>query len=139
MKRLAGAAEGEFSLIGGKQGIHSHTMTLNLEALNAISREYPLERLWMAASDAADLGIVDGDMVELSSSECSGQVAVKVTERLKPGVLFLPTHYGGTSPYLTRAQGFGLNMMDFVPLHLEPGVGSTMSQEVAVKVRKVEG
>ena len=61
--------------------------------------------------------------------ECSGQVAVKVTERLKPGVLFLPTHYGGTSPYLTRAQGFGLNMMDFVPLHLEPGVGSTMSQE----------
>ena len=139
MPRLVEPAEGEFSLIGGKQGIHSHTMTLNLEALNAISREYQLERLWMAASDAADLGIVDGDTVELSSSECSGQVAVKVTERLKPGVLFLPTHYGGTSPYLTRAQGFGLNMMDFVPLHLEPGVGSTMSQEVAVKVRKVEG
>lgn len=137
--RLVEPAEGEFFLIGGKQGIHSHTMTLNLEALNAISREYQLERLWMAASDAADLGIVDGDTVELSSSECSGQVAVKVTERLKPGVLFLPTHYGGTSPYLTRAQGFGLNMMDFVPLHLEPGVGSTMSQEVAVKVRKVEG
>ena len=137
--RLVEPAEGEFFLIGGKQGIHSHTMTLNLEALNAISREYQLERLWMAASDAADLGIADGDTVELSSSECSGQVAVKVTERLKPGVLFLPTHYGGTSPYLTRAQGFGLNMMDFVPLHLEPGVGSTMSQEVAVKVRKVEG
>ena len=131
--------DGEFYIVGGKQGIHSHTMTLNLEALNAISREYQLERLWMAASDAADLGIADGDTVELSSSECSGQVAVKVTERLKPGVLFLPTHYGGTSPYLTRAQGFGLNMMDFVPLHLEPGVGSTMSQEVAVKVRKVEG
>lgn len=134
-----GVIQGVFFLIGGKQGIHSHTMTLNLEALNAISREYQLERLWMAASDAADLGIADGDTVELSSSECSGQVAVKVTERLKPGVLFLPTHYGGTSPYLTRAQGFGLNMMDFVPLHLEPGVGSTMSQEVAVKVRKVEG
>ena len=131
-------AAGEFSLIGGKQGIHSHTMTLNLEALNAISREYQLERLWMAASDAAELGIADGDTVELSSSEASGRVAVKVTERLKPGVLFLPTHYGSTSPYLTRAQGFGLNMMDFIPLHLEPAVGSTMSQEVAVTVRKVE-
>ena len=76
--------------------------------------------------------------MELSSSEASGRVAVKVTERLKPGVLFLPTHYGSTSPYLTRAQGFGLNMMDFIPLHLEPAVGSTMSQEVAVTVRKVE-
>ena len=31
--RLVEPAEGEFSLIGGKQGIHSHTMTLNLEAL----------------------------------------------------------------------------------------------------------
>lgn len=71
-------------------------------------------------------------------SECSGQVAVKVTERLKPGVLFLPTHYGGTSPYLTRAQGFGLNMMVSFRC-IGPGVGSTMSQEVAVKVRKVEG
>ncbi len=29
-------------------------------------------------------------------------------------------------------------MMDFIPLHLEPAVGSTMSQEVAVTVRKVE-
>lgn len=137
--RLVEPAEGEFSLIGGKQGIHSHTMTLNLEALNAISREYGLERLWMAAADAAELGIADGDTVELSSSEHTGTVAVRVTERLKPGVLFMPTHYGSTSPYLTRAQGFGLNMMDFVPLHLEPAVGSTMSQEVAVKVRKVEG
>ena len=36
--RLVEPAEGEFFLIGGKQGIHSHTMTLNLEALNAISR-----------------------------------------------------------------------------------------------------
>lgn len=137
--RLVEPAEGEFSLVGGKQGIHSHTMTMNLEALNAISREYGLERLWMAASDAEALGIADGDTVEVESSEAAGQVTVKVTERLKPGVLFLPTHYGNTSPYLTRAQGLGINMMDFVPLHLEPKVGSVMSQEVAVKVRKVEG
>ncbi len=137
--RLVEPAEGEFFLVGGKQGIHSHTMTMNLEALNAISREYGLERLWMATSDAESLGIADGDTVEVESSEATGQVTVKVTERLKPGVLFLPTHYGSTSPYLTRAQGLGINMMDFVPLHLEPKVGSVMSQEVAVKVRKVEG
>lgn len=136
--RLVEPAEDEFYLIGGKQGIHSHTMTMNLEPLNAISREYGLERLWMAASDAAALGIADGDRVEIESSEAKGRVAVKVTERLRPGVLFLPTHYGGTSPYLTRAEGLGINMMDFVPLHLEPKVGSAMTQEVAVKVRKVE-
>ncbi len=136
--RLVEPAEGEFYLVGGKQSIHSHTMTLNLEALNAISREHDMQRLWMAASDAAALGVADGDTVEVSSSEHAGQVSVKVTERVKPGVLFLPTHYGGSSQYQSRANGYGLNMMDFIPLHLEPGVGSTMSQEVAVKVRKVE-
>ena len=69
-----------------------------------------------------------------------GQVSVKVTERVKPGGrTFLPTRYGEILPqYQSRANGYGLNMMDFIPLHLEPGAGSTMSQEVAVKVRKVE-
>ena len=53
-------------------------------------------------------------------------------------MVFLPTHYGGSSPYQSRAYQFGLNMTDFVPFHMEPGTGATMSQEVAVTVRKVE-
>ena len=35
---------GEFAIVGGKQGIHSHTMTQNIEALHAISREYHMVR-----------------------------------------------------------------------------------------------
>lgn len=130
--------EGEFAIIGGKQGIHSHTMTQNIPALNAISRQYNMERLWMNAADAAELGIEDGDMVEVSSSEHAGQVAVRVTQRMKPGVVFLPTHYGGSSPYQTRAYQYGIALNDFIPFDAEPGVGSMMSQEVAVTVRKVE-
>lgn len=136
--RLVQPKDDEFHFIGGKQSIQSHTMTLNLESLNAVSREYDLERVWLSSADAKKLGVEEGDMVEISSSEATGKVAAKVTERLKPGVVFLPTHYGGTSPYLTRAEGFGINFMDFVPFHMEPGVGAAMTQEVAVKVRKVE-
>lgn len=128
----------ELALIAGKQGIHSHTMTQNIAALNAISREYGLERLWMAASDAKARGIADGDLVEMSNAEHTAQVRVRVTERLKPGVVFMPMHYGGTSPYQTRANGYGVNMMDFVPFRMEPGVGSAMSHEAAVTVKKVE-
>ena len=129
----------ELHFIGGKQSIHSHTMTQNVEALNAISREYNLERVWMSAKDAAERGIADGDLVEVASSEYADQVRCKVTERLKPGVLYLPTHYGGSSPYQSRAYEYGISMTEFVPCHGgEPGVGSTMSQEVAVTVKKVE-
>ena len=130
--------EGEFYIVGGKQGIHSHTMTQNIAALNAISREYHMERLWMAAQDAEKLGVETGDLVEVSSSEHTGQVEVRVTQRLKPGVVFLPTHYGGDSPYQTRSYQYGISLTDFIPFDVEPGVGSMMSQEVAVSVRKVE-
>lgn len=136
--RLVEPKDGEFYLVGGKQGIHSHTMTQNVATMNAISREYGLERAWISAKDAADLGIADGDMIELSSSEYTGQVAARVTQRMRPGVVFLPTHYGGSSSYQTRAYQFGLNMTDFVPFHMEPGTGATMSQETVVTVKKVE-
>ena len=136
--RLVEPKQGEFYLVGGKQGIHSHTMTQNVATMNAISREYGLERAWISVQDAAELGIADGDMIEIASSEHTGQVAARVTQRMRPGVVFLPTHYGGSSPYQSRAYEFGLNMADFVPFHMEPGTGATMSQEVAVTVRKVE-
>lgn len=139
VERLVMPQGDELHFIGGKQSIHSHTMTQNVEALNAISREYNLERVWMSAKDAAERGIADGDLVEVASSEYADQVRCKVTERLKPGVLYLPTHYGGSSPYQSRAYEYGISMTEFVPFHGgEPGVGSTMSQEVAVTVKKVE-
>lgn len=128
---------GEFHLIGGKQGIHSHTMTMNIDALNAISREYNLERIWMNADDAAHKGIEDGDLVEVSSSEYTGRVNVRTTQRLKPGVVYLPSHYGGSSPYQTKAYEYGIEYNNFVPFDFEPGTGSIMSQEVAVTVEKV--
>jgi len=129
--------EGEFRLIGGKQGHHSHTMTGNVETLHAISKEYDLERPWISVADAKRLGIEDGDLVEISSSEHSAQTRIKVTERLKSGVIFLPSHYGGASPDQTKAYEFGIGFNEFVPFDTEPAVGSMMSQEVIVTVRKV--
>ncbi len=36
------------------------------------------------------------------------------------------------------AYHYGISLTDFIPLDAEPGVGSMMSQEVAVTVKKVE-
>ena len=113
-------------------------MTRNIPSLNAISREYDMERVWVAASDAEKLGIKEGDMVELSNENYTAQVAAHVTERVRPGVLYMPTHYGGESTYLTLAYGYGVNPMQFVPLQAEPAVGSCMSQEFTLTLKKVE-
>lgn len=112
-------------------------MSTNIESLMDVSKTYNLERLWMNADDAKKQGIEEGDTVEISSTEHTAQVGVHVTERLIPGTVYVPTHYGGSSPYLTHGYGFGICMPDFVPFDMEPGTGATMSEEVTVSIRKV--
>jgi thiosulfate reductase/polysulfide reductase chain A len=130
--------KGEFRLIGGKQSIHSHTMTTSIAALMAITHDYALERAWINPVRAADLGIEDGDVIEISSSEYTGTVRCKVTERINPTAIWIPTHYGGSSPELTQGYGVGIPHMEFVPFDMEPDVGSAMTHETLVTVRKAE-
>lgn len=127
----------ELRLIGGKQAIHTHTQTGNIEALMEITKKYALERVWMNTAKAAELGIADGDEVEVSNGEHTGRVRVKVTERINPTALYMPSHYGCTSPEQHTAFGVGLRQMDFVPFHIEPAYGGAMTQEAVVTVKKV--
>lgn len=128
---------GEFRIIPGKQSIHSHTMTLNNEMLNAISREYDMERVWINVDAAAELGIADGDLVEISNDVATAQVRVKATQRIRKDALFIPSHYGGASRFLTRSYGYGVANKIFHKFETEPGVGSTMENEVIVSIKKV--
>ena len=130
-------AKDEFYFVGGKQAVHSHTMTTSIASLMDISRTYNLSRLWMNASDCENLGIKEGDTVEISSSEYTDTTEVHVTERLMPGVVFMPTHYGTSTPYYKEGYDYGICTPNFVPFDMEPGTGATMSQEFAVKIKKV--
>ena len=129
--------EGQFRLVGGKQAIHTHTQTANIEPLMATTKRYGLERIWMNADVAASMGIEDGDEVELSSETHTGRTRVKVTQRIEPTSIYLPSHYGCSVPEQRTAYNVGLRQMDFVPFHIEPGYGGTMSQETLVTVKKV--
>jgi thiosulfate reductase/polysulfide reductase chain A len=129
--------EGEFRLIGGKQAIHSHTMTTSSEALMNITKEYNMQRIWISASKAKDLGIKEGDLVEVSNDLYTGQVEAHVTERINPSCVWMPTHYGGSSPYLTQGYEVGIPHMEYVPFEFQPDVGTPMTQETTVTIKKV--
>ena len=128
---------GEFRLIGGKQAIHTHTQTVNCEPLMDITKSYGLDRIWINAEVAERLGIADGDEVILSNTMAEGPIKVKVTERINPTAIYMPSHYGCKSPDQHTAYGVGLNFMDFVPFHMEPAYGSAMTQETLISVQKV--
>ena len=126
-----------FRLIGGKVSTQTHTQTANIEPLMAITKEYGLERVWMNADRAAELGISDGDEVLVENEHASGRTRVKVTERICPDALYLPSHYGCSSPDQHTAYGVGLRQMDYVPFRLEEGYGGACTQETVVTVKKV--
>ena len=128
----------EFRLIGGKQAIHTHTQTANNEELMAITKEYGLDRVWINEDKAAELGIADGDEVEVTApaNGFTGRGRAHVTPRINPTAVYLPSHYGCSVPEQKTAYQVGLRQMDFVPFHVEPGYGGTMSQEALVTVKK---
>ena len=84
-----------------------------------------------------ELGISDGDTVEVSNEQHTGKVQVKVTQRINPDALYMPSHYGCSSKEEKTAYGVGLRQMDYVPFRIEPGYGGICSQEAVVTVKKV--
>jgi len=128
--------EDEFRLIHGKQPWHSHAFTSNNEYLMAMSERYDGTYMWINTSRAKKLGIENGDTVTVESSIAKNQVQVKVTELLHPECVWVPSTYGGFSPNNKTAYNVGVNFNDFIPVMVEPHSGTTMSQEVVVKIRK---
>lgn len=126
-----------FRLITGKQSYHTHAYTTNLPYLLQITKDYQSERLWINRKRANEMGIKEGDLVEVVSSEATSKVRVKLTDRIHPEAVYIPSPYGNFSPNLTLANGVGFSYMDHVPYHIDPMGGTSMIHEVIVKIRKV--
>lgn len=126
----------EFRLIHGKQPWHSHSVTSNNPQLMAISERYNGSAMWINKKRADSLGIKTGDVVTVESDITKKKVTVRVTEGLHPDCVWIPSAYGGFAKNLKTGYGVGVNFNDFVPSMIEPYSGSTMAQEVIVKVRK---
>jgi anaerobic selenocysteine-containing dehydrogenase len=81
-----------FWLTTGRTLYHFHTRTKTgrVPRLNAAAPEVWVE---VAAEDAEALGMAEGDLAEVSSPRGTVRARVRVSA-MRPGVLFLPFHYG---------------------------------------------
>ncbi|MGY1634404.1 molybdopterin oxidoreductase family protein [Geodermatophilus sp. SYSU D01186] len=81
-----------FQLVTGRTLYHFHTRTKTGRApqLQAAAPEVWVE---MAASDAADRGWAEGDLLEVTTPRGRVQGRLRISG-IRPGVLFLPFHYG---------------------------------------------
>ena len=130
-------ADGSLRLITGDQVFQNKTYTRASDKLTQIAKDFEADRVWIASSRAAELGIADGDTVELSNENGAVQVEVRVTGRIHHDAAYLPPHYGCASEEIRTAFGFGASHKALVTRQAEPESGAGMLQDVLVNVKKV--
>jgi len=81
-----------FVMNTGRQLYHWHTGTMTRRARGLDARE-PTPIVEIHPADAAQLGVTDGDLVRLTSRRNSMVTAVRVSERVARGQVFVPFHF----------------------------------------------
>jgi anaerobic selenocysteine-containing dehydrogenase len=115
-----------FQLITGRTLYHFHTRTKTGRApqLDAAAPEVWVE---MSASDAADRGFTEGDLLQIRTPRGVVRARLRISG-IRPGVLFLPFHYGywdtpgGSQPKKERdgRAANELTLTDWDPVSKQP-------------------
>lgn len=81
-----------FVMNTGRQLYHWHTGTMTRRASGLDSRE-PTAIVEIHPDDAARLGVVEGELVRLTSRRNSMVTACRISDRVAPGQVFVPFHF----------------------------------------------
>jgi thiosulfate reductase / polysulfide reductase chain A len=95
-----------FRLVVGRNAIHTHISTQNNRYLNELCSE---NRLWINSEKAQELGISDGDLVEVTSKVGKGTIKAYVSNLIHPEAVFMLHGFGHESKRATRSYQKGLS------------------------------
>lgn len=104
----------EFYLVTTRPPTHRHAKTHNMTWLHEIN---PRGVVYMNTTRARELGIADGDKIELSSRYGKGQAEVKLTQGLRPDTISFPHGFGQKSPLLKLSYDNGMNDGEIMPAY----------------------
>lgn len=104
--------------------------------------DYYLSSVWMHRDRARELGISDGDVVEVSSPEGSDRAVAHVTCDLHLSALFTSASPGARSGNHVMSREavdgkLGVGPLDHTPLRVDQLSGAALTQENVVHVRRV--
>ena len=120
-------AEYPLVLITGRRLYHYHaTMTRKVDILNILMSE---EELQISPSDAASLGINQGDMVRVTSRQGEVKVRAKVTRAVPAGVVHMAFHF---------AECPTNELISSRPETLDPVTGTPAYKTCPVKISKCQ-
>ncbi|MBC1238456.1 molybdopterin dinucleotide binding domain-containing protein, partial [Nostoc sp. 2RC] len=106
-----------FVLTTGRVYGHWHTQT-RTGRIEKICKMYPQPFIEIHPRDAARLGIVDNQCVEVRSRRGQALFPAKVTKAIAPGTVFVPMHWG--SLWADNAEANALTHPESCPDSLQP-------------------
>lgn len=97
--------------------------------------------VWIHEDRAAELGVSEGDVVEVFSPQGSDRAVAHLTRDLHPAALFTTSSPGARSGMHARARAavageLGVGPLDHTPLRVDRLSGAALTQENVVRVRK---
>jgi thiosulfate reductase/polysulfide reductase chain A len=98
--------KGRFRLVVGRNALHTHISTQNNPYLNELCSE---NVIWINKEKAQELGIADGDTVEVASKVGKGKINAFVTDLIHPEAVFMLHGFGHESEKATRSYQKGVN------------------------------
>jgi thiosulfate reductase/polysulfide reductase chain A len=98
----------QFRMVIGRNAMITQTSTTN----NALLHEFmPTNTLWLNTEAAGNLGIGDGDLVEVSSPVGRQELKAEVTDRIRPDTVFMLSGFNtlSTMQHLSHNNGASIN------------------------------
>ncbi len=130
---------GGFRLLFGRTAVHTHGTTQNNPFLNEIM---PTNTIWINADRAKELGIGQGDWVEVSANGETAVVQATVTDFIHPEAAFAVHGFGQRVPAQTRSFGKGMGDYRFqkgLLGHYDPVGGAIALTDCFVTIKKAPG
>ncbi len=97
---------GTFRLVTGRIALHTHVSTQNTPYLNEITGE---NVLWINTRKAAELGIKNNAIVEVTSEKGAGKIRAFVTDLIHPETVFMLHGFGHEAKLASRSYNKGVS------------------------------
>ncbi len=124
-----------FQLITGRTVYHFHTRT-KTGRVAQLTDAAPDVWAEMSAPDADRLGLAEGDLAELTTPRGSVQARVRVSG-IRPGVVFVPFHYGYWDAGGAGPDGVGRAANELTITDWDPASKQPIFKTAAVAVRRI--
>jgi thiosulfate reductase/polysulfide reductase chain A len=125
---------GKFRLVPGRRAYFTHANSTNNAWLNQFA---PENSLWVNPAPAGDLGISDGDVVEVASTVGKVRLKARVTQEIRPDCVFMLHGYGKKSKWQRLVAEKGGSDAELLETAWDKVSGNSSLHETFVTVRKV--